>query len=69
MTTKELEKAMISANAGSPFIKIGTLCDFLGDHDRYRVRKKYLLGLEMIGKCYFIPDVAAALRERSTFEM
>ena len=59
----------MKANGGNPLIKITKICEFLGDSNQTRVKYRYLMGLEKIGRCYFIPDVAAALRERSTFEM
>ena len=65
MTATQLKNEILKANGGSPFIKIGKICEILGDKDRHRVKKKYLDGLQKIGMCYFVPEVAERLKEHA----
>ena len=61
MTKRELVRGLKSAVDGSSFITLTELTKYLGLKDKYKVRRKYLLGLNSIGKRYFIDDVADEL--------
>ena len=52
---------MKSVVAPASFITLTELTAYLGYKDKYKVRQKYLLGLNSIGKRFFINDVADEL--------
>lgn len=63
MDKREL-KAEMKRYTGGGFITAKQLTSFLGAKDQYKVREKYLLGLDRVsGKYYFIPDVVTRLME------
>lgn len=61
MTKQELVRSLKSSVDGSSFITLTELTAYLGYKDKYKVRQKYLLGLNSIGKRFFINDVADEL--------
>ena len=65
MTKTELAKEITRANGGSPLIKLSKIAELVGDSNTQRVKKTYLDGLETIGKCYFVPEVAEALKGKA----
>lgn len=48
--------------SGSGTVKVGHVCRFIGDKDRYRVKQKYLAGLENINGRYLVTDVAKRIK-------
>lgn len=68
ITATQLKNEILKANGGSPLIKIGKICEIIGDTDRHRVKQTYLQGLQKIGSCYFVPEVAERLKERATLD-
>lgn len=65
MTKTELAKAITRANNGSPLIKLSKIAEIVGDKNTQRVKRTYLVGLETIGKLYFVPEVAEALKSKA----
>ena len=65
MTKTELAKEITRANGGSPLIKLSKIAELVGDKNAQRVKRTYLDGLETIGKCYFVPEVAEALKSKA----
>lgn len=65
MTKTELARELTRANGGSPLIKLSKIAEFVGDKNAQRVKRTYLVGLETIGKCYFVPEVAEALKSKA----
>lgn len=65
MTKTELAKEITRANNGSPLIKLSKIAEIVGDKNPQRVKRTYLDGLERIGKCYFVPEVAEALKRNA----
>lgn len=61
MTKQELITSLRSSIGGADFISLSELARYLGAKDPYKVKRKYLLSLNRIGKKYFIKDVAAEL--------
>ena len=48
--------------SGSGTVKVSHVCRFVGDKDRYRVKRKYLDGLENINGRYLVTDVAKRIK-------
>ena len=48
--------------SGSGTVKVGHVCTFVGDSDRYRVKRKFLDGLENINGRYLVTDVAKRIK-------
>ena len=65
MTKTELAKEITRANGGSPLIKLSKIAEIVGDKNTQRVKRTYLVGLETIGKRYFVPEVAEALKSKA----
>ena len=65
MTKTELAKAITRANNGSPLIKLSKIAEIVGDKNTQRVKRTYLVGLETIGKLYFVSEVAEALKSKA----
>lgn len=66
MTRTDITRAL-ERFTGSPFIKTGDLCRYLGDKNHSRVKRKYLQGLECLpGKLYLCSEVASRLKENMT---
>ena len=65
MTKTELANEITRANNGSPLIKLSKIAELVGDKNTQRVKRTYLVGLETIGKCYFVPEVAEALKRNA----
>lgn len=65
MTKTELAREIARANNGSPLIKLSKIAEIVGDKNTQRVKRTYLDGLERIGKCYFVPEVAEALKSKA----
>ena len=65
MTKTELARELTRANGGSPLIKLSKIAEIVGDKNTQRVKRTYLVGLETIGKCYFVPEVAEALKSKA----
>lgn len=65
MTKTELAREIARANNGSPLIKLSKIAEIVGDKNTQRVKRTYLDGLERIGKCYFVPEVAEALKRNA----
>ena len=65
MTKTELAREITRANGGSPLIKLSKIAEFVGDKNAQRVKRTYLEGLETIGKLYFVPEVAEALKRNA----
>lgn len=65
MTKTELAREITRANNGSPLIKLSKIAEIVGDKNTQRVKRTYLDGLERIGKCYFVPEVAEALKRNA----
>lgn len=62
MNKQEVIRRFERETAGQAFLTATQLTKLLGCKDSYKVKKKYLDGLDVIdGKLYFIPDVAARL--------
>lgn len=49
--------------SGSGTVRVGHVCEFIGDKDKYRTKQKYLVGLESINGRYLVTDVAKRLKE------
>ena len=52
--------------SGAGTVKVGHVCQFIGDKDQYRVKRKYLAGLQNISGRYLVTDVAQRLMENAT---
>ena len=65
VTKTELAREITRANGGSPLIKLSKIAEIVGDKNAQRVKRAYLVGLETIGKCYFVLDVAEALKSKA----
>lgn len=65
MTKTELARALTKANNGSPLIKLAKIAEFMGVKNAQRVKNTYLKDLERIGMCYFVPEVAEALKSKA----
>ena len=65
MTKTELAKEITRANGGNPLIKLSKIAEIVGDKNTQRVKRTYLEGLETIGKRYFVPEVAEALKRKA----
>ena len=46
-------------------IKLSKIAELVGDKNAQWVKRTYLVGLETIGKCYFVPEVAEALKGKA----
>ncbi len=62
MTRSEIAKDLRQFT-GAGVITPKQLADFLGVKTIWRVREKYLSGLEHLGNAYLITEVAARLKE------
>ena len=63
MTATDIKKELYAVTGRkSPFITVAEVCEAVGDKNSGRVKKKYLDGLERVGKGYFIPEVAQRLK-------
>lgn len=64
MTKQDIIRRFERETQGQAFITATQMAKLLGVTDTYKVKKKYLSGLEAInGKLYFIPEVAEKLME------
>lgn len=61
----ELVRRMKESVGGADFISLTEFSHYMGIKDPYKVRKKYLSGLERVGTKYFIPDVAGRITEEA----
>ena len=68
MTAKEITRELYGLTGKRPFITVRELCTVVGDSNPYRVKKKYLDGLEKVGKGYFVPEVAERLKEAAVVD-
>ena len=64
MERRELIRSMMHSVDGASFITCTEVTRFLGLTNNTRVKKKYLIGLDRVGRGYFIPDVATRIHER-----
>lgn len=58
MTQAELSKELRGAAGDRVFITATQLSRAMGRSDTYKVKQKYLVGLDHVGGMYFIPDVS-----------
>lgn len=63
MERQELIRAMMNHVGGASFITNTEVTRFLGLTNNTRVKNKYLIGLDRVGRGYFIPDVARKIHE------
>lgn len=65
MSAKEIAAEMRRQYPGKGFVTQSEIAAFIGEKNQYRVKKKYLTGLEALGgKRYLVTDVAKALDEK-----
>ena len=60
--------ADMKKTVGSSFITLTEIGKYIHQTNLTRVKKEYLIGLERLGKRYFIPDVVTRLMEGRRFE-
>jgi hypothetical protein len=63
MTKAEISKALRVSAGSQAFITATQLARVLGQKNSYRVKKKYLEGLEHVNGLYFIPEVSGRIME------
>lgn len=69
MTATDIKKELYAITGSKrPFITAAEVCEAVGDKNAGRVKKKYLDGLEKVGKGYFIPEVAQRLKNAATVD-
>lgn len=68
MTVTDIKKELYVFTGKRPFITAAEVCVVVGDSNKSRVKKKYLEGLEKVGKGYFIPEVAERLKNSATVD-
>ena len=64
MTRSEIT-AELRRMSGGGLITLKEVCRFVRDSNTYRVRKKYLDGLESCGGYYLVTDVAGAIKKKA----
>ena len=68
VTATEIKKELYILTNKRPFITAAEVCMVVGDSNAGRVKKKYLEGLEKVGKGYFVPEVAQRLKNAAVMD-
>jgi len=68
MNQTELSKALRGAAGDRVFITATQLARAMGRSDTYKVKQRYLNGLDHVGGMYFIPDVSERIMKEVTHE-